>query len=99
MRRTVVLLVGLLIGASPALADVQPPGTKQKASAVAAYKQLPLAFEENRGQTDPAVAFISRGDGYTVFLTSTEAVVTLRAPAPQRERDSSTPRSPPPATT
>jgi hypothetical protein len=39
---------------------------------------LPLAFEENRGQSDPRVRFLARGKGYTVFLTSTEAVLVLR---------------------
>src|SRR6516164_8098982 len=51
------------------------------------YGQLPLSFEANRGQTDPRVKFLSRGRGYTLFLTSTEAVLALRKPAatnPQR---------------
>ena len=39
--------------------------------------RLPVSFEANRGQTDPQVSFISRGQGYTLFLTPTEAVVTL----------------------
>src|SRR5262245_26584166 len=37
----------------------------------------PLVFEANHGQTDEQVKFLGRGPGYTVFLTSTEAVVTL----------------------
>lgn len=40
---------------------------------------LPLTFEANRGQTDPQVKFLSRGRGYTLFLTATEAVLTLRS--------------------
>ena len=32
--------------------------------------RLPLSFEPNQGQTAPAVKFLSRGPGYTVFLTS-----------------------------
>ena len=39
----------------------------------------PLAFEANRGQADEQVQFLARGAGYTVFLTSTEAVLSLRA--------------------
>lgn len=35
----------------------------------------PLAFEENRGQTDPEVLFLSRTPGYEVFLTLAEAVL------------------------
>src|SRR4029434_4471008 len=35
------------------------------------YRQLPMSFEENRGQTDPQVKFSSRGSGSELFLTST----------------------------
>ncbi len=48
---------------------------------VSAYASLPLSFTANRGQTDARVKFISRGSGYTVFLTSKEAVLMLRASA------------------
>ncbi len=44
------------------------------------YGKLPLSFEANRGQTDAQVKFFSRGSGYTLFLTSTEAVLSLRKP-------------------
>ncbi len=37
-------------------------------------------FERNVGQTDPRVMFLARGKGYTVFLTSAEAVLALAAP-------------------
>src|SRR5215472_15650440 len=42
------------------------------------YGKLPLSFELNRGQTDPQVKFLSRGRGYAMFLTSEEAVLSLR---------------------
>src|SRR4030095_6218605 len=42
------------------------------------YGKLPLHFEANRGQTDPQVKFLSRGPGYALFLTPTEAVLTLQ---------------------
>lgn len=35
--------------------------------------KLPLRFESNRGQTDQAVRFISRGQGYTLYLMPSEA--------------------------
>jgi hypothetical protein len=41
------------------------------------YGNLPLSFEPNHGQTDAQVEFLSRGAGYTLFLTSREAVLTL----------------------
>src|SRR5437867_2014904 len=49
---------------------------------LASYGQLPLSFESNQGQTDPSVHFLARGPGYGVFLTSTEAVLSLQRSAP-----------------
>ena len=39
--------------------------------------QLPLSFAANQGQTDSAVKFTSRGDGYVLLLTPEEAVFKL----------------------
>src|ERR1700741_4890325 len=38
---------------------------------------VPLRFEPNQGQTDSRVKFLSRGNGYTLFLTPAEAVLSL----------------------
>jgi hypothetical protein len=57
--------------ASPGI--VETKGQK----ALASYGQLPLVFETNHGRTDPQVKFLSRGRGYGLFLTSTDAVLTL----------------------
>ena len=57
-------LVFLLLGASPGTAQVVP--------------KLPFAFEANTGQTAKEVKFLARGSGYTLFLTPTEAVLSLR---------------------
>lgn len=43
-----------------------------------AYGKLPLSFEANQGQMDSRVRFLSRGNGYNLFLTSTEAVLALQ---------------------
>src|SRR5262245_16422596 len=43
-----------------------------------AYGELPLGFEPNQGQSDPAVKFLMRGAGYNLLLTSTEAVIQMR---------------------
>jgi hypothetical protein len=45
---------------------------------VAAEYATPLSFEANRGQTHPEVQFLARGRGYTIFLTSSGAVLSLR---------------------
>ena len=41
------------------------------------YGNLPLSFEANHGQSDSKVKFLSRGSGYSLFLTSNEAVLVL----------------------
>ncbi len=41
------------------------------------FGQTPLAFEENRGQTDSSVRFLAREPGFLLFLTDREAVVKL----------------------
>ncbi|MBI4557665.1 MAG: hypothetical protein HY706_08785, partial [Candidatus Hydrogenedentes bacterium] len=43
--------------------------------------QSPLAFEANRGQTDPAVAYLARAQGCTVFVTPGETVLSLCSPS------------------
>jgi len=48
--------------------------------AVASYGKLPLAFEINRGQTGAKLKFLSRGSGYTLYLTGGEAVLALQKP-------------------
>lgn len=45
--------------------------------AARAYHSLPLSFEPNRGQADPAVQFLARGQGYTLLLARDEAVVAF----------------------
>lgn len=41
--------------------------------------KLPLSFELNAGQADARVRFLSRGRGYSLFLTGSDAVLTLRS--------------------
>src|SRR5213594_1444650 len=55
---------------------VSPEAVRPRA--VQNYGKLPLSFEANRGQTDAQVRFLARGQGYTLFLTSQEAVLSLR---------------------
>jgi uncharacterized repeat protein (TIGR01451 family) len=49
-----------------------------RARLLKSYGKLPLRFEANQGQTSREVKFLSRGSGYTLFLTSSEAVMRLR---------------------
>ena len=50
---------------------------KAQAKILDNYGKLPLSFEANHGQTDGKVKFLSRTSGYTLFLTSDEAVLSL----------------------
>jgi hypothetical protein len=52
--------------------------TEQKEVAREAYGKLPLLFEANDGQVSKQVKFLSRGQNYNLFLTPSEAVLTLR---------------------
>ena len=45
---------------------------------VATYAQVPLHFEKNQGQANPTVKFLARGNGYALFLTPGDAVLSLQ---------------------
>jgi len=70
----------LLLTATVAQAGTATPvgASAQPANIVHSYGQLPLTFELNQGQTDPRVKYLSRGPGYSLFLTPNEAVLSLR---------------------
>ena len=65
------------MSAAPFDASLAPPDAATQAQISQAYGQLPLSFEANQGQTDAQVDFLSRGSGYTLFLTPAEAVLSL----------------------
>jgi hypothetical protein len=64
------MLTLLLLSSSPLSAQSKPVTEKL-------YSKLPLSFEENRGQVDPRFRFLSHGDGYSLLLTESEAVLAL----------------------
>lgn len=68
------------------LFSIFPMRVMASTTKLATFGQLPLSFEINRGQTDSRVKFLSRGEGYNVFLTSTEAVLALRKPQKRNDR-------------
>ena len=53
----------------------------------AALGRLPLSFEPNQGQSDSRVKFLAHGNGYGLYLTTSEAVLAL----PQRNKDGNRP--------
>jgi hypothetical protein len=92
----ITLFLFLFINTLPgsALAIPKAPDSAGKARIVENYGKLPLSFEENQGQTDEKVGFLSRGGGYTLFLTPDEAVLALSSPSQdkglgERQKDAS----------
>ena len=67
----------LYLSAVPTGTPMSQPDTATQAQLSAAYGQIPLSFEANRGQTDSHVNFLSHGAGYSLFLTPTKAVLSL----------------------
>jgi hypothetical protein len=78
----VIVTAVMLFDSHGATQQPKSPAASKPPQVRSIYGRLPLSFEENRGQTDARVKFLARGRGYTLFLTSTEAVLKLRAPSP-----------------
>src|SRR5438477_9116607 len=68
----------------PFSSPAQPsrPRAADRASLIEGYGKLPLSFEANQGQAGGDVKFLSRGNGYTLFLSGDEAVLSLRSQEP-----------------
>src|SRR6266852_5295824 len=77
------LLAGILplwggpAGVRPTPPSALPVYTGDRTMGVAADARLCPIFEPNVGQTDPEVRFVSRGPGYTLFLSGRESVLVL----------------------
>src|SRR5256884_9504347 len=92
--RVFTLAALVVLASSPSTRTIAGPKLTKPASSAEptqarlaeSYGKLPLSFEANRGQTDPRVKFLSRGSGYTLFLTSDEAVLALRGQEPAVRR-------------
>src|SRR5882724_5897934 len=75
----------------PFLAGVVLPAAAATDARVSeSYGKLPLHFEANRGQTDKDVHFLSRGAGYSLYLTAGEAVLVLAKSNADAKRDAQT---------
>ena len=61
-------------GAAAALRTIAS-GTNNSQRLFSKVAQLPLSFEENRGQFDPRVKFATRGADYGLFLSGAEATI------------------------
>lgn len=67
--------------------ELQGPARADTPPRIDFYGQRPISFEENRGQTDSEVRFISRGEGFTLFLNRSGATLLLsRAERGEKEK-------------
>jgi hypothetical protein len=81
LRLRIIVAAGLLMATWAAGASAATPLAPANRARIAAnYGKLPLRFEVNRGQTDARVRFLSRGNGFGLYLTGQEAVLALRKP-------------------
>ncbi len=62
----------------PVQTGLSLPDSARRGQIVSTYGKIPLSFEAYQGQTDAKVQFLSRGSGYTLFLTGDEAVFSIR---------------------
>ena len=82
LRPAVLLALSALtfsLMASAAEGVAGPPAGRARPVGNPAFARLPLAFEANRGQTDPSVAFMARGAGSAIFLRPDGAVISRSA--------------------
>ncbi|HEY4661552.1 MAG TPA: SBBP repeat-containing protein, partial [Terriglobales bacterium] len=80
--RGLVLLVLLVLGAvwlfRCDIATPQSPNLTASSTQIqASLARLPISFEPNQGQTDGAAKFVAHGRGYGLYLTPSEAVLTV----------------------
>jgi hypothetical protein len=86
------LAAGLLLSAAALIlngSDRRYPAKSAPPGVAEIYRHLPVSFEPNQGQTDRRVGFLSRGSGYTLFLTPAEAVLSMS----RHQRPAASPRS------
>ncbi len=91
MRRSLALVTLFGLAAGVFLAAGSAPLSKKPSSQPRiSFVNLPLSFEPNQGQTAGEVDFLARGRGYTLFLTPTEAVLSLPVAARDENRKAKT---------
>lgn len=86
----------LLLGLCTALGFALPAAAVADARVSESYGKLPLQFEANQGQTHKDVRFFSRGQGYNLYLTASEAVLVLTRPSPDENGKRNAQASPSP---
>ena len=84
----------LACATTPWMTKANAPSESNPPMIPAEVFKLPMNFMKNAGQTDPCVDFISRGPGYTLFLTPTQAVFSLSSTDTSEHRQGRSSRHP-----
>lgn len=89
------LVVPTARGARPVLEAARVPTVSTRSALLSHDRPLPVSFEANRGQVDHRVAFLAHGPGFTLFITSSGAVLSMDASPARRSRLSGLPGTKP----
>ncbi len=76
-RVTLTLAITMIAAPGLSVERLGSVAETKEARASEVFGRLPITFEPNRGQVDRHVNFVSRGGGYSLFLTSNGAVLAL----------------------
>src|SRR5262245_8544181 len=68
--------------------------SESNAKPTTSRQQFPLVFEENQGQTDPEIKFLSRGRAFDAYLKSSEVLLIFPTDHPSRDADHTGDESP-----
>jgi uncharacterized repeat protein (TIGR03803 family) len=99
VKRAITLVVSFILGLSVLVmgaprakiqqaADSGTANQREKSTGTqlrVSHAELPLSFEPNLGQTERQVKFLSRGNGYKLFLTADGAVLLLQQSGANQE--------------
>jgi hypothetical protein len=75
---TVIIGISMCVAAEPQ-SSIPTRGAVPSAPQVRSSGYPSLFFERNQGRTDCKVKFLSRGDGYSIFLTLSGTVLALKS--------------------
>jgi hypothetical protein len=74
-----VVLMGISLSVAQQAMPSRVPVISKNARIANRIGNLPLTFEPNQGQTGSQAQFITRGKGYSAFMTTSGIVLSLRA--------------------
>ena len=93
LRRLAFLAIGVCLVSFASAAESAAAQAPAPSALSRSYGLLPLAFEANRGQTGAGVRFVASGDGYSLLIGESEAMLSLRDSAVCRTVNSQTRRA------